>query len=77
MFPALQGGPHNHAIAGVAVALRQAQSAEFQQYQVALSARQLRLRWLSDGRHSPASPDRNLYGSARSHLHPFLMPSAQ
>ena len=34
VFPALQGGPHNHAIAGVAVALRQAQSAEFQQYQV-------------------------------------------
>ena len=23
VFPALQGGPHNHAIAGVAVALRQ------------------------------------------------------
>lgn len=23
VFPALQGGPHNHAIAGVAVALKQ------------------------------------------------------
>lgn len=23
LFPGLQGGPHNHAIAGVAVALRQ------------------------------------------------------
>lgn len=33
VFPALQGGPHNHAIAGVAVALRQAQSDEFKEYQ--------------------------------------------
>ena len=33
VFPALQGGPHNHAIAGVAVALKQAQSAEFKEYQ--------------------------------------------
>ena len=33
VFPALQGGPHNHAIAGVAVALRQAQTDEFRQYQ--------------------------------------------
>jgi len=34
VFPALQGGPHNHAIAGVAVALRQAQSPEFKEYQL-------------------------------------------
>ncbi|CAL4065901.1 unnamed protein product, partial [Meganyctiphanes norvegica] len=33
LFPGLQGGPHNHAIAGVAVALRQAQSHEFKEYQ--------------------------------------------
>jgi len=33
VFPALQGGPHNHAIAGVAVALKQAQSADFLEYQ--------------------------------------------
>jgi len=33
VFPALQGGPHNHAIAGVAVALRQALSPEFKEYQ--------------------------------------------
>jgi len=33
VFPALQGGPHNHAIAGVAVALRQAQTPEFLEYQ--------------------------------------------
>ena len=34
VFPALQGGPHNHAIAGVAVALRQAQTPEFKEYQI-------------------------------------------
>merc|ERR1711915_255964 len=34
VFPALQGGPHNHAIGGVAVALKQAMSPEFKQYQV-------------------------------------------
>ena len=33
VFPALQGGPHNHAIAGVAVALRQARSSDFLEYQ--------------------------------------------
>lgn len=33
VFPALQGGPHNHAIAGVAVALRQTMTAEFKAYQ--------------------------------------------
>ncbi len=33
VFPALQGGPHNHAIAAVAVALKQAQSEDFKQYQ--------------------------------------------
>jgi len=33
VFPALQGGPHNHAIAGVAVALKQALSPEFKEYQ--------------------------------------------
>lgn len=33
VFPALQGGPHNHAIGGVAVALRQAMQPMFQEYQ--------------------------------------------
>ncbi|XP_077966750.1 serine hydroxymethyltransferase, mitochondrial-like [Styela clava] len=34
VFPSLQGGPHNYAIAGVAVALRQAMSPEFKEYQI-------------------------------------------
>merc|ERR1712126_762031 len=34
VFPALQGGPHNHAIGGVAVALKQALSPEYKQYQL-------------------------------------------
>ncbi|XP_053214470.1 serine hydroxymethyltransferase, mitochondrial-like [Panonychus citri] len=32
VFPSLQGGPHNHAIAGVAVALKEATSNEFRAY---------------------------------------------
>jgi len=33
VFPGLQGGPHNHTITALSVALKQAQSAEFKQYQ--------------------------------------------
>jgi len=33
VFPGLQGGPHNHAMAGVAVALKQAMLPEFVEYQ--------------------------------------------
>ncbi|XP_077173340.1 serine hydroxymethyltransferase, cytosolic isoform X2 [Paroedura picta] len=33
VFPGLQGGPHNHAIAGIAVALKQAMTPEFKIYQ--------------------------------------------
>ncbi|CAH2307709.1 serine hydroxymethyltransferase, cytosolic [Pelobates cultripes] len=33
VFPGLQGGPHNHAIAGVAVTLKQAFTPEFKLYQ--------------------------------------------
>ncbi|XP_004070395.2 serine hydroxymethyltransferase, mitochondrial [Oryzias latipes] len=32
VFPSLQGGPHNHAIAGVAVALKQASTPMFKEY---------------------------------------------
>lgn len=34
VFPALQGGPHNHAIAGIATAMQQAKLPEFKEYQV-------------------------------------------
>merc|ERR1711887_103099 len=34
VFPALQGGPHNHAIGGVAVALQQAKQPWFKEYQL-------------------------------------------
>ena len=33
VFPGLQGGPHNHTIAGLAVALKQPASPEFKEYQ--------------------------------------------
>lgn len=33
LFPGFQGGPHNHTIAGIAVALKEAQRPEFAEYQ--------------------------------------------
>jgi glycine hydroxymethyltransferase len=33
VFPGLQGGPHNHTISALAVALKQAQAPEFKEYQ--------------------------------------------
>lgn len=33
LFPGFQGGPHNHTIASIAVALKEAQSSEFMTYQ--------------------------------------------
>ncbi|KAG9391564.1 Serine hydroxymethyltransferase [Carpediemonas membranifera] len=38
VFPSLQGGPHNNVIAGIAVALKEAQSADFKEYQVQVCA---------------------------------------
>lgn len=43
IFPGLQGGPHNHTTAGIAVALKEASTEEFKKYsnQVVLNAKQL------------------------------------
>jgi len=43
VFPGLQGGPHNHTTAGIAVALREAQAASFKTYahQIVANARAL------------------------------------
>ncbi len=43
VFPGLQGGPHNHTTAGIAVALKEAMSDEFKQYskQVILNSKAL------------------------------------
>lgn len=43
VFPGLQGGPHNNVIAGVAVALQQAMTPEFRQYQQQIVANAKRL----------------------------------
>ncbi|CAG6021225.1 unnamed protein product [Menidia menidia] len=51
VFPSLQGGPHNHAIAGVAVALKQASTPMFKQYiaQVLLNAKAMAKALLKKG----------------------------
>ena len=43
VFPGLQGGPHNHTTAGIAVALKEASQPEFKEYirQVILNAKRL------------------------------------
>jgi glycine hydroxymethyltransferase len=43
VFPGLQGGPHNHTTAGIAVALREAATAEFKAYahQIVVNAKAL------------------------------------
>lgn len=33
VFPTLQGGPHNHQVAGIATAMKQAKTPEFKNYQ--------------------------------------------
>lgn len=37
VFPGLQGGPHNHAIAAIATAMKQATTPEFVEYQKQVS----------------------------------------
>ena len=39
VFPGLQGGPHNHQIAGVAVALKQCLTPAYKEYQKQVSRR--------------------------------------
>ncbi|XP_067641813.1 serine hydroxymethyltransferase isoform X2 [Eurosta solidaginis] len=43
VFPGLQGGPHNNAIAGIATAMKQAQTSEFVNYQKQVIANARRL----------------------------------
>jgi glycine hydroxymethyltransferase len=51
VFPGLQGGPHNNAIAGIATALKQATTPEFKEYQgqVVANARRLAQRLMEKG----------------------------
>ena len=48
VFPGLQGGPHNHTITALAVALKQAALPEFKKYQqqVQASLQSLTVHWI-------------------------------
>jgi glycine hydroxymethyltransferase len=51
VFPGLQGGPHNHTTAGIAVALKEAMSEEFKEYskQVILNSKTLAKAFMNKG----------------------------
>ena len=51
VFPGLQGGPHEHAIAGIAVALKEVNSPEFKEYQkqVIANIRRLANKFMENG----------------------------
>jgi len=51
VFPSLQGGPHQHTIAAVSVALKEAQSPEFKEYQIQVkkNAQSLAKKLMSNG----------------------------
>lgn len=51
VFPGLQGGPHMHSIAGVAVAMQETRTPEFKQYQkqVLLNIRRIAEKFISNG----------------------------
>jgi len=51
VFPGTQGGPHNHAIAGVAVALKESLSVQFREYakQVVVNCQALAAELISNG----------------------------
>jgi len=51
VFPGMQGGPHEHTIAGIAVALKEAQTPEFKEYarQIILNAQALAQSLLNQG----------------------------
>merc|ERR1719353_2568820 len=51
VFPGLQGGPHNHTITALSVALKQAQTQEFKDYQaqVVKNAKALELKLSKEG----------------------------
>jgi glycine hydroxymethyltransferase len=51
IFPGLQGGPHNHQTAAIAIALREADTAAFKEYgqQVVRNAKHLAKKLMSEG----------------------------
>ncbi|VDL87081.1 unnamed protein product [Nippostrongylus brasiliensis] len=64
VFPGLQGGPHNHTITGIAVALKQCLTEEFVNYskQVLSNARALSEKLVSLG-YAIATGERYLYST--------------